>query len=79
MNHVKIELTGPSTGKVWVDGVEQENLVAVSFDVGISSPALVELVQRIHPTTLEIDGPMDVTVLDNQGARTFVEADSDEG
>lgn len=75
MSNVRIEMTGPSTGKVYVDGQEIHQVVAVRFEVdvrkGRDRVSSVEIVQRIVPDSLEIQGQADVTVLDNLGARQY--------
>lgn len=77
MSHVKIQMTGPQTGKVWVDGQEMPQVVAVTFKVDASDMdgiAYVEIVQRVYGD-IEIDGQMDVTVLSNLGSRQYAKAD----
>lgn len=67
-------MTGPRTGKVWVDGIELTDVVAVRFGVDVSKHrdgyGCLEVVQRFYKE-IEIEGEMDVTVLDNNGSRTF--------
>ena len=73
---VRIEMTGPRQGKVWVDDVEQTNVVALSMDVDVRKgediPCRVLITQAIYPSALEIEGEMDVTTLANLGARMYV-------
>ena len=73
---VRIEMTGLHQGKVWVDGIEQTNVVALSMDVdvrnGLNNPCRVLITQAIYPSELEIEGEMDVTILANLGARMYV-------
>lgn len=62
---VRIEMTGAYRGKVWVDGVEQEDVVALSMDVDVRTdkPCRVLITKAIYPSELELDGEIDVTTL----------------
>lgn len=77
MSNVKVQMTGPQTGKVWVDGVEIDHVVALKFEVDASKEdglACLEIVQRVRGE-IEINGQIDVTVLDNFGSRLYAKAD----
>lgn len=74
MSHIKIEMTGPYTGKVWVDGVELEKVTSVGFDVSVlgrARPAHVTIEQTLWADEFSFCGQADVTVLDNKGARMY--------
>lgn len=50
-------MTGPMTGKVWIDGVEQERVTMINFSVGVPHMrAKITLQKDIYPTTTEIVG-----------------------
>jgi hypothetical protein len=74
MSKVRIEMNGPMRGKVWVDGVEQQNLTGLSLHVDVVEdvPCRVVLTQTIYCPELELDGvEVDVTTLTNNGAREY--------
>ena len=75
MGKVRIEMTGRNTGRVYVDDREVDNVVAVRFEVdvrqGKEAVSSVEIIQRIVPDSVDIQGQADVTVLDNLGARQY--------
>lgn len=76
---IKIRMTSPRSGEVMVDGVKLDNVVAVGFEVdvrpGSETPACVEIVQRLYPSSLEISGgEMGVTTLGNSGVRQYTQA-----
>lgn len=69
MSKVDITMTGPHTGRVYVDGVEVQHVVALSFSVdvrpGSEMPAYVEITQRIWASDLSLTGDIDITTLSN--------------
>lgn len=69
MARVQINMTGPSTGEVLVDGVKLDAVVAVRFDVdvrpGSETPSCVEITQRLFPSDVAITGEIDATTLDH--------------
>ena len=80
MSAVRIEMTGPSSGEIWVDGVQLEKVVAIRFNVDLrpesESPTQVEVVQKFYPTELDIVGnEVDVTTMGNYGARRHAKTD----
>lgn len=78
MRKVRIEVLGLNQAKVWVDDVEQKNLVGIRLNVGIDDDeaASVVLTQRIYGGVVEVSGAMDVTVLDNEGSRRWAPAEA---
>lgn len=75
MSKVRIEVMGPNEAKVWVDDVEQTRLIGIDLRVGLKDePASVVLTQRIYGE-VEVEGVMEVTVLDNQGSRAWAPTD----
>lgn len=76
MAKAKVVMTGPTTGKVWVDGVELAHVVAVRFSVDVREKkehAELEVVQRVIGE-IEVEGVMDVTFLDDAGSRVYERA-----
>ena len=75
MSKVRIEMTGRNTGRIYVDDREVDNVVAIRFEVdvrkGKEAVSSVEIIQRIVPDSVDIQGQADVTVLDNLGARQY--------
>lgn len=76
MSKVRIEVLDLHQAKVWVDGVEQKNLVGISLNVGMADDEAASLVltQRIYGGDILACGAMEVTVLDNQGSREWTPA-----
>lgn len=75
MAKVRIEMTGPQTGRVWVDGLEIRHVVALRFAVDVRDKDVgpgLEIVQRVYGD-MTIDGVMDVTALDS-GSRIYEKA-----
>lgn len=43
MNDFRIEFTGPMRGRVWMNGVEIQDVLSVKFEAGVDNPAKVTL------------------------------------
>lgn len=71
--HIKISMTGPQTGKVWIGGEEVKEVIGVRFEVNVErdQPSHVTITRRVYGT-VELEGQCDVTVLDNNGSRRWI-------
>lgn len=76
--HIKISMTGPLTGKVWVDGEEVKDVVGLQFEVNLDTdlPSHVTITRRVYGT-VELEGQCDVTVLDNNGSRRWTGSEAE--
>lgn len=76
MSKVEIHLTGPKTGTITVDGEQLKQVVAfkLSADVHEDMPAALEVTQRFFGDITVNADVVDVTVLDNGGAREHAKA-----
>jgi hypothetical protein len=60
MHNVKIDLSTPTTGKVYLDGVEVHGVTSISLNARAGG-RVHELVLTLMPKTVEVTGLADVT------------------
>lgn len=60
MSDVRIEMTAPGFGRVWVDGAEVQGITALKLE---TSAGISKLSLELQPTTIEFSGPADVAQL----------------